>query len=176
MSPIRDGLPEVALNVGGHLSASRGANTFGFDFDWQDSIHAGGDSPGEFGGAFARTSTHFHYWADTDIGDVTRLDELNVTGKFVIAENPNMDGWIHISYVNTGTGDPFFTNRNELGLTIAQPISNDARFRVSAVSTMDSSEAPITDIRPRLAPGEVSVNCGPGTAISLFERILEMGR
>lgn len=93
--------------------------------------HANGDSPGEFGGTFARTSTHFHYRADINLG-----------------------------YVNTKTGDQAHANRNELGVTIAEPISNDTRFRVSSVSMFaprcdDPENNRKIDVTPRLAPGEV---------------------
>ncbi len=121
----------------GFLSAPRGVTTDGFDIGWSDSNRASGEAPGEFGGTFGRGGP-FHYWADTDIGDVSRRDELEVTGKFVITEEFSMVDWIVVGYANT---DRTYT-RNEIGMGISEPFSTGALFRVSAVSQYASAIHP----------------------------------
>ena len=140
----------------GFLSFPQGVTTEGFDIGWRDSNRAGGAAPGEFGGTFARASRPFHYWADIDIGDVSRRDELEVTGKFVITEDINMDGWIHVGYINrnavVGGGHSV---RNELGMAIAEPFSAGGIFRVSAVSQNIPLPEPFR--RYDNAPGRVPI-------------------
>ena len=120
----------------GFFGLQRGLDSDGFSFGWSDSNNAGGEA-GELGGAFARNgdSTN-HYVADANIGSITRNLPLSISGKFVITENLNMDGWIHVGYINreTAAANPQTESQNQIGLAIAEPNDGSGAFRIMAVS------------------------------------------
>ena len=123
-------------NGTGFLDLAKGTDTDGFDFGFSNTNNAGGAAAGEIGGTFSRTDdASTHYLADTDIGAISRLDALEVTGNFIITENLNMDGWAHIGYINRETADafPLSESQNQLGVAIIEP-NDDTGFRIIAVT------------------------------------------
>ncbi len=117
----------------GLFTEVRGLTTEDSNLRWVNTNKAGGDSPGEFGGIFNRTAdAGAHLIADLNIGDVSRLDELTVTGKFFIAANNNHDGWIEIGFTN-------------LTLTDQNPISENHPFWASP-SSNQVARRPISEL------------------------------
>jgi hypothetical protein len=77
----------------------------------------GGSAAGEFGGTLARTNESAPaYVADTTIGTLTRADNLNITGKFIVTADNGFDGAFLVGYVNTSSDSPFGTN-GDAGIT-----------------------------------------------------------
>ncbi|MEX0331023.1 MAG: hypothetical protein AB3N64_06315 [Puniceicoccaceae bacterium] len=117
----------------------------GFDLAWSNTNFAGGDSPGEIGGTFARTNNAWgHFWADNTIdddGEVTRFDRLEMSGKFIIAENLNMDGWAVIGWTSLEIAETFpdVESQNQLGMAIIEP-GDEQGFRVIAMSNTSAFE------------------------------------
>ena len=122
------------------LTIAKGTESEGFSFGWSESNHAGSDS-GELGGTFARTDdASTHYFADTSFGNVWRQDHLALSGRFVITENIDMDGWLHVGYINRASADanPISESQNQLGMAIAEPSGGSEGFRVMAISNSQS--------------------------------------
>ena len=116
----------------GALSIAKGVNTDGFDIGWSNSNNSGGDSGGEFGGIFARTNdASTHYFADTNIGTITRSDRIHISGKFVITGHNNADLRIQVGFINTTTADanPFSFSQNQIGMVILEPGDEPNSFR-----------------------------------------------
>ena len=122
------------------LNLAKGNESDGFDFGWSNSNHAGSGA-GEVGGTFARTDdASTHYLADTFFGNVWRQDNLAISGRFVITKDANMDGWLHVGYINRESADatPISESQNQLGMAIAEPSGGSAGFRVMAISNSRS--------------------------------------
>ena len=104
---------------------------------WENTNLAGGASAGEFGGTWNRTDdAGGHFIADTNIGDVSRLDALSVSGKFFIEANNNHDGWIEVGFTNLALTDtnPVSESQPFLGVSIIEPSGEAPNFRVFATS------------------------------------------
>ena len=122
----------------GSLSTAVGADTEGNLIEHHLTNFSGGNA-GELGGVFARTDNSFgHYLADANIGAVSRLDRLEVNGTFVINENRDYDGWIHLGYINTGSAaaNPIDESQNQLGMALIEPNDGTGRFRVISLSNL----------------------------------------
>ena len=122
----------------GSLDTALGADTEGFDLGFSDTNLAGGD-PGEIGGVIARTDNAFgHHLADLNIGAVSRLDRLEVSGAFVISEDRGFNGLIHAGYVNTASAsaNPIDRAQNQVGMSFVEPNDGSGRFRVTGFSNL----------------------------------------
>ena len=104
---------------------------------WVNTNLAGGASAGEFGGTWNRTDdAGGHFIADANIGDVSRLDPLSISGKFFIEANNNHDGWIEVGFTNLALTDtnPVSESQPFLGVSIIEPSGEAPNFRVFATS------------------------------------------
>lgn len=136
----------------GALGVAKGVNIDGFNFGWNNDNSAGGVSPGELGGTFARgNDASTHYFADTNIGAVTRLDSIHIRGNFIITANNNANLRIQVGFINTTTADltPLSSFQNQLGMAILEPSFNSTDFRVishSNTTTGGDQASPSQDI------------------------------
>jgi len=93
-----------------------GAHNFGFS---ADSNHAGG-LPGEIGGAFWRTESHWGYYAD-QVGPLTLEQRLEARGKVkMVTAGPDAD--MFFGFFNSADTDaPPVEGRNFLGVHVGGP-------------------------------------------------------
>ncbi len=148
-------IDDVSYTVGSGATGPAGTRTESFDsglgtlfteirslttedsnLRWENTNRAG-VAPGEFGGIFNRTAdAGAHLIADLGIGDVSRLDELSISGNFFIVANNDFDGWIEIGFTNLAQTDqnPISEFQPFLGIALIEPIGEDVNFRAIGLS------------------------------------------
>ena len=133
-------LPTTTETFDGGLGAFnevRGLTENDTNARWENTNRAGGAAAGEFGGTWNRTDdAGGHLIANTNIGDVSRLDHLTISGKFFIEANNNHDGWIEVGFTNLALTDtnPISEAHPFLGVSIIEPSGEAPNFRVFATS------------------------------------------
>ncbi len=126
----------------GFLSVSEGSDTEGFDFGWSASNLAGGAEAGELGGLFSGSmNASSHYFGDLEIGEVSRFDRIEISGRFVVEENLEWEGWLHIGFVNLATAmeNPQSEFQNQLGIAVTGPAEESESFLVMEISNLSDS-------------------------------------
>ncbi len=154
--------------LGTFFTEIRGLTTEGSNLRWVN-MNRAGTAPGEFGGLFNRTAdAGDHLIADLGIGDVSRLDELSISGNFFIAANNNYDGWIEIGFTNLALtdSDPISEFQPFLGVAIIEPIVEVAEVvALSGTLNTDSTlgEGVFHITNDLTVPSGVTLTLGPGT-------------
>jgi hypothetical protein len=120
-----------------------GGNNIAFSNTDNTGTGGGSSGAGEIGGSFARTlETEPAYVADTTIGTLTRADNLNMSGHFIVTADNGFDGAFLLGYVNTSSDSPFGGNGDVgvtgIGILDGSPLRANLYAKGTAIATTQS--------------------------------------